>query len=137
MAVRQLVRGADRTVADLLGLRAVAEEDVVLVDARDLDPAEETFLAASAVRRCPVDRVPVPDRPVYLHLDLDVVDPQDVPGLLFPAPGGPRLPAFTAAVRDVLAGGSVAAVGFACTWRPGSGADRILADLTREVAAPR
>jgi arginase len=131
MPVRQLVGGADRTVAERLGLRAVAEQDVVLVDARDLDPPEVVYLAGSAIRRTTVDGVAsgLPDRPVYLHLDVDVIDPRDVPGLLFPTPDGPRLPAVAAAVRAVLATGRVVAVGLACTWRPGSGAERLLAPV--------
>lgn len=137
MPVRQLLGGADRTVADRIGLRAVREQDVVLVDARDLDPPEAEFLAGSAVRRVPVDRVAevLPAGPVYLHLDLDVVDPRDVPGLLFPAPHGPRLPAVAAAVRTVLTSCAVAAVGLACTWRAGGGGERAVAGLAEEIRA--
>jgi arginase len=137
MPVRQLVGGADRTVAERIGLRPVREEDVVLVDARDLDPPEAEYLAGSAIRRVPVEEVGrvLPDRPIYLHLDIDVVDPRDLPGLLFPAPDGPRLPAVAAAIREVLASGRVVAIGLACTWRPGSGSDRIIAELAGQLAA--
>ena len=51
-----------------------------------------------------------------------MVDPEDLPGLLFPAPGGPSLAAVLDAVGRVLATGRVAAVGIGCTWRPESGA---------------
>jgi arginase len=137
MPLRQLVGGADRTVAEQIGLRPVREEDVVLVDARELDPPEATFLAGSAIRRCAVDDIggALPGGPVYLHLDVDVVDPLDLPGLLFPTSDGPRLPTVAAAVRSVLASCSVVAVGLACTWRPGSGADRVVAELAGEIAA--
>lgn len=133
--VRQLAGGADRTVPERLGLTPVPQEDIVLVDARDLDPPEVAYLAASAIRRVPVGAVPLPDGPIYLHLDCDVVDGADLPGLLFPAAGGPSLPAVAAAVRGVLASGQVAAVGLGCTWRPGSGAAAVLQDLARELAA--
>jgi arginase len=135
--VRQLVGGADRTLPGRLGLQPVAEHDVVLVDARDLDPPEAAFLAGSPIRHVPVDEVgaALPDGPVYLHVDVDVVDPAELPGLLFPAPGGPALPAVAAAVRAVVAGGGVAAVGFACTYRPGGGADARLAGLVEELSA--
>jgi arginase len=137
MPLRQLVGGADRTVAERIGLRSIPEEDVVLVDARDLDPPEADFLATSPIRRVGVDEVAgaVPRRPVYLHVDVDVVDPRDLPGLLFPAPDGPRLPAVATAVRDVVASGSVVAIGLACTWRPGSGGDKIVAELAGQLAA--
>ncbi|WP_142048687.1 arginase family protein [Pseudonocardia kunmingensis] len=135
--VRQLVGGSDRTLPERLRLRSVAERDVVLVDARDLDPPEAAFLANSAIRRVPVGEVAavLPGGPTYLHLDVDVVDPADFPGLLFPAPGGPGLSAVADAVRAVVAGTAVAAVGIACTYRPGSGADRALGELARELSA--
>jgi arginase len=135
--VRQLVGGSDRTAPERLGLRPVPEEDVVLVDARDLDPPEAEYLARSAIRRVPVDELGavIPPGPVYLHVDVDVTDSGDLPGLLFPAPGGPALTAVTDAVRNIVAAGGVAAVGLACTYRPGSGADRLLAGLAAELSA--
>jgi arginase len=135
MPVRQLVGGADRTVPDRLGLRDVPESAVVLVDARDLDPPEAAFLARSAVRRDPVEAVRVPPGPLYLHLDVDVVDPIELPGLLFPARNGPLLAAVTAAARAIVATGRVAAVGLACTWESGSGADQLVAASFEDISA--
>jgi len=132
--VRQLLGGSDRTVPDRLGLRPLRESDVLLVDARDLDPPEAEFLAGSAVRRVAVDEVvgALPDGPVHLHLDADVVDPRDLPDLLFPAPDGPRWPAVLCAVRAVLATCPVVAVTIGCTWR-GPGPPEFAA-LVREIA---
>jgi arginase len=134
MALRQLLGEGDRTSAERLGLRPVREHDVVLVDARDLDPAEADFLATSAVRHVGVDELAaleLPRGPYYLHVDLDVLDPSDVPGLRFPVPGGPTADQVWAAARTVLATREVAAVGLACTWRsdlvPGQ-APAVLAD---------
>jgi arginase len=135
--VRQLVGGADPTAPERLGLRPVPEEDVVLVDVRDQDPPEVEYLARAAIRRVRVEEVGdvLPPAPVYLHVDVDVTNPDDLPGLMFPAPGGPSLAAVTAAVRTVVAAGGVAAVGIACTYRPHSGADRQLAGLVAELSA--
>jgi arginase len=108
-----------------LGLRAVPEPRIALVGARDLDPPEAAYLAASQIRQLPVaglDAAGLPDGPLYLHVDLDVIDSAALPGLLYPAPGGPAPAAVTAALRTVLATGRVAALGVACTWRAGQGA---------------
>lgn len=135
--VRQLVGGSDRTAPERLGLRPVPEEHVVLVDVRDQDPPEVEYLARSAVRQVAVEDVggALPPGPVYLHVDVDVTNPDDVPGLMIPAPGGPSLAAVTEAVRAVVAAGGVAAVGIACTYRGGSGAHRRLAGLAAELSA--
>ena len=124
LPLRILVGYRPELIAAAIDLAPVDEDRVLLVDARDLDPPEVEYLARSAIRRCAVREAAtaLPDGPLYLHLDLDVVDPDELPGLLFPAPGGPSLPAVAAAVRDILATGRVTAFGVACTWHAGSGA---------------
>ncbi len=72
----------------------------------------------------------LPEGELYLHVDLDVCDPGDVPDLLFPAPGGPPLDDVLAAVGRVLDTGRVVAVGLAATWHQDRRADaheRVLA----------
>jgi len=73
---------------------AIAPERVVLAGVRDLDAGERELLERSSVTvvgasletlvyvQNALDR-----SPVYVHLDLDVLDPQSFPAL-FPAPGG-------------------------------------------------
>jgi arginase len=121
------------TLPRLLGLRPLPA--ALLVGARDVDPPEEVLLAESpTVRRRPVDDLgPLPGGPLYLHVDLDVCDPADVPDLLYPAPGGPASATVLAALRQVVATGRVAAVGLALTWRLGGRhADRH--DAVRDAA---
>ena len=52
IALRLLVGYRPELIADRLGLRPLAEDRVVLVDARDLDPPEAEYLAGAAIRRC-------------------------------------------------------------------------------------
>jgi arginase len=121
--LRLLVGYRPELIASALGLRPVAEDRVVLVDARDLDPPEVAYLARVPIRRATVATAAddLPPGPLYLHVDVDVARPEDLPGLLYPAPGGPPLAEVARAVGAVLATGRVAAVGLACTWRPGHG----------------
>jgi arginase len=106
------------TLPRLLGLRPVPA--ATLVGARDVDPPEEVLLAESTVRRRSVEDLgPLPDGPLYLHVDLDVCDPAEVPDLLYPAPGGPALAAVLEALGQVVGTGRVAGVGLALTWRLG------------------
>jgi arginase len=68
-------------------------ESVSFLGVRDLDPGEKLEVEAAGVG----EGVPA-DGPVYVHLDLDGLDPSVMP-VQFPVPGGLQ----AAEVRDVLA----------------------------------
>jgi arginase len=87
--------------ADLPGFAALPEEQVVLVGARDLDPAEEEYLSGAALHRLTPDRARDPGATsaaldslagrvdvVHLHVDLDVHDPSIAPANGYAAPDG-------------------------------------------------
>lgn len=139
LPLRLLVGYRPELAAARLGLQPVPERQVVLVGARDLDPPEVTYLEHSPVRRrgvADLDPADLPGGPFYLHLDLDVIDPAEVPGLRYPAPGGTSPPRLAGALRWLLGTGLVAAVGLACTWNPGHGAAaRVGPDLQAAFAA--
>jgi arginase len=79
--------GWDALRATIPGYRAVPEERVVLAGIRDVDPAEEERLAASAVAVVRPRRLDELERAldalrehvaeIYLHVDLDVLDPSE------------------------------------------------------------
>jgi arginase len=123
MPLRFLVGYRPELIADRLGLRPLDEERAVLVDARDLDPAEAEYLHGSGIRRYQLQDLELPDGPLLVHVDLDVVDGAELPGLLFPVPGGPSMRDVLAKVEEIIATGRVVAVDLACTWRPGNGAE--------------
>jgi arginase len=122
---------------EMLQLRPVPPPRVQLVGARDLDAPELRLLEDHAVPR--IDRVEdldeanLPEDELYLHLDIDVADPDDVPGLRYPAAGGPSLDGLLDALARVISTGRVIAVGLAATWRPGPGVDQRHQSLVRRV----
>jgi arginase len=108
-----------------LGLRPIPETSMVLAGARDLDPAELSALTASAVRRVPADPAALTaalegldGRPVYLHLDVDVIDGTSLPDLRFPSGPGPSLAQAADCLAAVCAAADVAAASLACAWLP-------------------
>nr|WP_269204453.1 arginase family protein [Motilibacter deserti] len=120
-ALRMALGGDPDKLAGPLRLRPLPEERAALVGARDVDPAEEDYLASSGVRRLTVDELTadaLPAGPLLVHVDVDVIDPADVPGLSFPVDGGPRMPDVVQALRAVFATGRVAAYDIACPWTP-------------------
>ena len=56
-SLRMLVGYRPELIAEGLGLRPLDERRALLVDARDLDPPEVTYLATAGIRRCAVDGV--------------------------------------------------------------------------------
>ncbi len=124
MALSAVTGRGDVSAGDGLGVAPVPDERVVLVDARDLDPAESELLDASRLRRVKIEevgsalRTALATGPIYLHVDLDVLDPAELPGLLFPATGGSTLGALAEATATVAETGRLAAVSIGCTWHP-------------------
>ncbi len=136
LPLRQLTGYRPGLIADGLGLRPVPEHRIVLAGARDLDPPEVTYLAGAAIGRAEVADLTsagLPDGPLYVHLDLDVIDPAVLPGLRYPAPGGAGYADVAAALGRLLATGRVAAVGIACTWYPGHDAAARVAPHLEDV----
>ena len=134
----RLALGAHRELlAGPLGLRPIAEERAVLVDARDLDPAEVAYLAQSRLVRRAVadlDEAGLPGGPIVLHIDVDVIDAGELRGLRFPAESGPSTDAVLRAIHRVLATGRVVALDISCPWYPADD-DRDRAVRTELLAA--
>lgn len=133
MTLAKAVGWGDPGLAEGIGLTPLAEHRVLLAGARDLDPAERELLDGSGIARCELTDLDaaLPDSPLLVHLDLDVVDPAELPGLRYPAPGGPSAAEVGAALARLSATGRVVAVSLACTWLPGAGARGAI-----DIAAP-
>ena len=81
---------------------AVDARSVALVGARNLDPPEQDFIAASGIHAGPdaVGRATADVDCVYVALDCDVLAPGEVEAFM-PEPGGPGLDELDRSVRDV------------------------------------
>lgn len=125
------------TLPQALRLREVPAARVLLVDARDTDPGESILLQEHQVAVLPATELTesvLPTGQLYLHVDLDVCDPRDVPDLLYPTPDGPSLDEVCAALASVSSTGRVAAVGLALTWRHGGPSSTAQEHVVRRVA---
>jgi arginase len=125
MPLALLTGRAPDLISHPLGLQPVADSNVILVDARDLDPAERGALAASQVRHIPATpdaiRAALPrlrHLPVYLHVDADIIDSTQLPGLRVPAGQGPALTQVEECIDTIIGAADVVAACVACTWLP-------------------
>jgi arginase len=101
MILRTLLgEGPAEYVSDLR--RPLTPAQVFLAGTRDLDPPEMEFITERAIAATPPNQFADPSalvekiesrgfRHVYLHLDLDALNPTDFPATLIPTPGGPSL----------------------------------------------
>jgi arginase len=95
--------------ATVPGFTPLEERRVLLVAARDLDPAERALLDASEVARvvrgeeleAALERLSEAARDVYLHLDLDALDPEEGRANSYAVSGGFSLDQMVAAIRLV------------------------------------
>lgn len=119
MPLAMLVGRGDTTLLRAVGTQPLDEVDVLLCDARDLDPEEGRALARSAVRHCrsleAVMAESVADRPLHIHFDVDVLSLEDAPAMRYPVPGGPRVGALQALGRHLAALGAPISVSVT-TW---------------------
>ena len=138
------------------GFRPVADAHVVLVGARDLDPAEETALAQSRVARVEAARMQAAGAEaalddalsalarhitrVYLHIDLDVHDPAEAQANQYAAPGGLSPSTVRDLVRVVASRFSIVAAGLTA-YDPAYDADsrmlEAVSNLIQEIAETR
>jgi arginase len=121
MPLAMLAGLGDQTILEFLEIDPLPRKQIILSDARDLDPGEKELVEGSGITHLKDTSelldYSFPDRPIWVHFDSDVLDPAQVPAQNFPAPGGPNKEQL-AEVFKVLAGsGQIRAVSFS-SWAP-------------------
>ncbi len=132
--------------AQLVPRTALAPGLVILAGTRAFEPAEDEYVAAHQLVTIPAGLVSGETliaaveasgaTSVYLHIDLDVLDPEDMQGIGFPEPFGVRAGALVEAVAAVLARYPLAGAGIT-EFAPASPAEAVddLPTILRLVGA--
>ncbi len=88
-------RDASEAMRCTIGVSPYPEPQIVLSDARDLDPGEKEALSESGIVCCPFDEILQHLRPserLYIHFDTDVLDAEsEMPALKYHVKAGPRV----------------------------------------------
>lgn len=107
-------RGWRRLQETIPGLLPVTEDRIVLAGARDLDPEQRDRLARSRIwvlagdafsqrdLRAALDDLRARAKRVYLHIDLDALDPSEGIANRYSAPGGLTTTDLEGAIADVF-----------------------------------
>lgn len=121
MPLAMLVGRGEQTILDALAITPLPEEQVILSDARDLDPGEREAVGNSRVTRLRTVTellgFALPRRPLWVHFDTDVVDAGESPGMSYPVPGGPSVENVRQVFHRLAKTGQVVAVSLSA-WSP-------------------
>lgn len=114
----------DLTMCEAVDLRPFPQNQIILTDGRDLDPEEHKLVEGSDVHHLErIDAVLDFDfdgRPLYVHFDIDILNPIDMNSGNYLAEGGPRADELESLFAHLAEHEDVAAVSMT-TWTPGVG----------------
>jgi arginase len=121
MPLAMLVGTGEQTMLKALELKPLSEDRVVLTDARDLDPAEKRLVEEAKIIHLPDVRdllkFNLPDAPLYIHLDMDIVTPAEAPAMNYLAAGGPSAKKLQTVMKHLNRTAKIAAVSVS-SWNP-------------------
>ncbi len=138
MPVAMATGRGEQTIVEGAGMQVIPDGRVLHVGARDLDPGEDEALASSGITVMTVDELAdaePPAGPLYVHVDVDVVDPTELPAVNYPAPNGPSLRDTTEVLVQLAATGRVAAFSVSA-WNPSLPGADLAAAATWRLAGP-
>ncbi len=121
MPLAMIAGRGEQTIPNAIGLKTVAEEKIILTDGRDLDPDEEKMIKESQlIHLSDVNELnghPMIGHPLYIHIDMDIINPDEVPAMNYPAAGGPSIAELSRIFRRLSETGKVIGVSVS-TWNP-------------------
>ena len=121
MPLAMLVGRGEQTMLKALDLIPLAEDRVILTDGRDLDPGEKLLIEETNIIHLPdvknlLDSA-LPDGPIYIHIDVDIVNPAEAAAMNYLAAGGPSAKELQMVMKYLSRRGKIAAVSMS-TWNP-------------------
>ena len=127
MPLAMLVGLGEQTMPRAVDLQPFSQDRIILTDGRDLDPGERELVASSGVNHL-VDpqslyEYAFPDLPIYIHFDVDIINPLDAPAMSYAAAGGPRASELEDIFRFLAQTLRIVAISLS-SWNPDLDTDR-------------
>jgi arginase len=140
MPLAMLVGRGEQSMINALKVNPLAENRVILTDARDLDPAEKRLVEEAAVEHLTNPGAlldfTLPEGPLYIHIDTDIIDPAQAPAMNYPAAGGTSAENLQTVMRHLSRTQRIAAVSVS-SWNPQMDKDgrsrRVCMELLNEL----
>jgi len=144
MPLAMLVGRGEQSMIKALEIKPIAEYRVILTDARNLDPAEQRLVEEAAVEHLTNPDAlldfTLPEGPLYVHIDTDILDPAQAPAMNYPAAGGPSAENLQTVMRHLGRTERIAAVSVSA-WNPQMDKDghsrRVCMELLDELLVHR
>jgi arginase len=120
MPLAMLTGRGDQRLMQAVALQPIADSRVVLADGRDLDPGERILVEKSGISFLPtvdtLDAAALPEGPLYVHFDSDIIDADEAPAFLYPARGGPSAAKMRTILDALLKTGRVVSFSVCAGW---------------------
>jgi len=121
MPLAMLVGRGEQTMLTAQELSPLAEDRVILTDARDLDPEEKQLIEEADVIHLPdvgsLLNATLPNGPLYIHIDMDIINLANAPAMNYLAAGGPSAEELQTVMKHLRRTEKIAAVSVS-TWNP-------------------
>ena len=121
MPLAMLVGRGEQTILERIGLEPLPEGKVILSDGRDLDPGERDALGDSQVTRLTevteLLDFDLPQGPIWVHFDTDVIDAAEAPAMNYPVSGGPSEAQLQRVFNHLAETGRIVSVSIS-SWNP-------------------
>ena len=136
MPLAMLAGLGEQTLLTRLEINPLTQGNIILTDGRDLDPGEKDLVKTSDITHLenPLDLIefPLEDRPIWVHFDTDVVNPEQSPAQNYPAPGGPGKEELARVFHHLADTGLITAVSLS-SWAPGLPGEQISKAVSMEL----
>lgn len=127
MPLAMLAGRGDLRMMQAVNLVPIDDARVVLCDGRDLDPGERKLVEASGIcfikKLEDLDMNMLPQGPLHVHFDSDIINPVEAPAFLYAAAGGPSAEDMQQVLKRLMATGRVVATSTTAAWDAGKDSD--------------
>lgn len=89
MPLAMITGRGEQTMVNKIGLKPLEDNKIYLLNARDLEKSERYAIKKSKINYIPdISKFKIPKGPLHVHLDVDILSPEYVPAVDYPAKKG-------------------------------------------------